>query len=177
MALEPVVTQRMGPERICPNEHEELGLQEPPDETPAPAGERSSEEPEEEEGDGSNDYLYQPLNQDSDQGTTAVEGTEPSTEPIPDINERLQAMRLHLPDPPVHSDDDDEGSAAQHSRSSIPMDPEHVELVKKTMAGIKLPILGIPAWANEISDDQWQDMVQRMLQAWQNQSGPKPEWK
>ncbi|XP_033000852.1 male-enhanced antigen 1 [Lacerta agilis] len=175
MALEPVVTQIMGPERICPNEHEELGLQETPDGTPEPAGEWSSEEPEEEEEDGSNGYLYQPLNQDPDQGLAAAEETEPSTEPAPDINERLQAMRLHLPDPPVDSDEE-EGTAAQNSRSSIPMDPEHVELVKRTMAGIKLPTLGIPAWANEISDDQWQDMVQRTLQARQSQSSPKPEW-
>ncbi|XP_044284944.1 male-enhanced antigen 1 [Varanus komodoensis] len=175
MALEPVLVQRMGPERICPNEHEELGLQETSDGTPDPAGEWSSEEPEEEEEEGSsNGYLYQPLNQDPDQGPGAVEETGPSTEPALDIHERLQAMRLHLPDPPVDSDEE-EASAAQTSRTCIPMDPEHVELVKRTMAGIKLPTLGIPAWANEISDDQWKDMVQRTLQA--RQSGSKPEWK
>lgn len=94
MALEPVVTQIMGPERICPNEHEELGLQETPDGTPEPAGEWSSEEPEEEEEDGSNGYLYQPLNQDPDQGLAAAEETEPSTEPTPDINERLQVAQF-----------------------------------------------------------------------------------
>lgn len=176
MALEPVIALRMGPERLCPNEHEELGLQETSDGTPDPAGEWSSEEPEEEEEGSSNGYLYQPLNQDPDQGPVAVEETIPSTEPALNINERLQAMRLHLPDPPVDSDEE-EGSAAQSSRSSIPMDPEHVELVKRTMAGIKLPTLGIPAWANEISDDQWQDMVQQTLQARQSQSGSKPEWK
>lgn len=54
---------------------------------------------------------------------------------------------------------------------------EHVELVKRTMAGIKLPILSIPAWANEISDEQWQNMVQRTLQDRQSQNGFKPEWK
>ncbi|XP_020652538.2 male-enhanced antigen 1 isoform X2 [Pogona vitticeps] len=176
MALEPVVALRMGPERICPNEQEELGLQEAPDGTPDPAGEWSSEEPEEEEEESNNGYLYQPLNQDPDQGPVILEETVPSTEPTLDINERLQAMRLHLPDPPVDSDEE-EGSLAQSSHTSIPMDPEHVELVKRTMAGVKLPTLGIPAWANEISDDQWQDMVQRTLQARQSQSGSKPEWK
>ncbi|XP_042308450.1 male-enhanced antigen 1 isoform X2 [Sceloporus undulatus] len=176
MALEPVVALTMGPERICPNEHEELGLQEAPDGTPEPTAEWSSEEPEEEEDEGNNSYLYQPLNQDPDQGPAAVEEMVPSTEPALDINERLHAMRLHLPDPPVDSDEE-EGSAAQSSRSSIPMDAEHVELVKRTMAGIKLPTLAIPAWANEISDDQWQDMVQRTLQARQSQSSSKPEWK
>uniref|UniRef100_A0A8D0CB33 Male-enhanced antigen 1 n=1 Tax=Salvator merianae TaxID=96440 RepID=A0A8D0CB33_SALMN len=177
MALEPVVIQKMGPERICPNDHEELGMQETPDGTTDLAGEWSSEEPEEEEEeDGSDGYLYQPLNQDPDQGPATVEETIPGTEPALDINERLQAMRLHLPDPPVDSDEE-EIAATQSSHSSIPMDPEHVELVKRTMAAVKLPTLGIPAWANEISDDQWQDMVQRTLQARQSQGGPKPEWK
>nr|XP_056709110.1 male-enhanced antigen 1 [Euleptes europaea]XP_056709111.1 male-enhanced antigen 1 [Euleptes europaea] len=177
MALEPVITLRMGPERICPNEHEEVGLQETSDGTPDPAGEWSSEEPEEEDEEGSSHgYLYQPLNQDPDQGQATVEETVPNTEPVLDINERLQAMRLHLPDPPVDSDEE-EGSKAQSSPSSIPMDPEHVELVKRTMAGVKLPTLGIPAWANEISDDQWQAMVQRTLQSRQSPISSRPEWK
>ncbi|XP_007438835.1 male-enhanced antigen 1 [Python bivittatus] len=180
MALEPVITQRMGPERICPNEHEELGLQEPSDGILDPVGEWSSEEPEEEEEEGiNNGYVYQPLNQEPDQGPATHELTVPSMEPAFDINERLQAMRLHLPDPPVDSDNEEEKErlVAQSSRNSIPMDPEHVELVKRTMAGIKLPTLSIPAWANEISDEQWQDMVQRTLQDRQSQDGFKPEWK
>ncbi|XP_048338318.1 male-enhanced antigen 1 isoform X2 [Sphaerodactylus townsendi] len=182
MALELVLTLRMGPERICPNEHEEVGLQETPDGTADPAGEWSSEEPEEEEeeeeegGGSSHGYLYQPLNQDPDQGPAAAEETVLSTDPVLDIHERLQAMRLHLPDPPVDSDEE-EGSKAQNSQSSIPMDPEHVELVKRTMAGVKLPTLGIPAWASEISDDQWQAMVQRTLQARQNPISSRPECK
>ncbi|NXC44242.1 MEA1 protein, partial [Penelope pileata] len=60
-------------------------------------------------------------------------------------------------------EEEEEGAAAQ--RSSIPMDPEHVELVKRTMAGVKLPTLGIPPWASQISDEQWQAVVQRALQA------------
>lgn len=44
----------------------------------------------------------------------------------------LQALGLHLPDPPLESEDEDEeGAAALSSHSSIPMDPEHVELVKR----------------------------------------------
>ncbi|KAM3852229.1 male-enhanced antigen 1 isoform 1-T1 [Vipera latastei] len=178
MALETVVTQRMGPERICPNEHEELGLQESSDGILDPVGEWSSEEPEEEEEGINNGYVYQPLNQEPDQGPTTHELTATSTEPALDINQRLQAMRLHLPDPPIESDNEEEERlVAQSSHNSIPMDPEHVELVKRTMAGIKLPTLSIPAWANEISDEQWQDMVQRTLQDRQNQNGFKPEWK
>uniref|UniRef100_A0A668A6Q7 Male-enhanced antigen 1 n=1 Tax=Myripristis murdjan TaxID=586833 RepID=A0A668A6Q7_9TELE len=42
---------------------------------------------------------------------------------------------------------------------------EHVELVKRTMAAVALPSLGVPAWAREISDDQWKDMVQHTLQS------------
>lgn len=53
------------------------------------------------------------------------------------------------------------------------MDPEHVELVKRTMAGISLPAPGVPAWAREISDAQWEDVVQKALQAWQ----AAPAWK
>lgn len=42
---------------------------------------------------------------------------------------------------------------------------DHVELVKRTMAAVALPSLGVPAWAREISDDQWTDMVQNTLQS------------
>uniref|UniRef100_A0A8C3KE90 Male-enhanced antigen 1 n=1 Tax=Calidris pygmaea TaxID=425635 RepID=A0A8C3KE90_9CHAR len=93
----------------------------------------------------------------------------------------LQMLRLHLPDPPADSEEEEaaaeEGAVAQSSRSSIPMDAEHVELVKRTMAGVKLPTLGIPAWASQISEDQWKDVVQRTLQARQSLGGPRPEWK
>lgn len=112
-------------------------------------------------------------------------------------------LRLHLPDPPVDSEEENEeeaaeGAAAQSSHSSIPMDagnrvsgrtrpglrrgltaslfPEHVELVKRTMASVKLPTLGIPAWANQISEEQWKDVVQRTLQARQSLGAPRPQW-
>ncbi|OBS66097.1 hypothetical protein A6R68_05363, partial [Neotoma lepida] len=70
-----------------------------------------------------------------------------------DIQDRTQALRLHVPDPPLESEDEDEeGAAALSSHSSIPLDPEHVELVKRTMGGVSLPAPGVPAWAREISD-------------------------
>ncbi|XP_067389019.1 male-enhanced antigen 1 [Emydura macquarii macquarii] len=182
MDPEPVAARKMGPERICPNEHEELGPQEVPEGSPDPPGDWSSEEPEEEEEEGADGYFYQPLNQDPEQGSwdpgsLAAEEALGPAETAPGIQERLQMLRLHLPDPPVDSEEEEEGAAAQSSRSSIPMDPEHVELVKRTMAGVKLPTLGIPAWASEISDDQWTAMVQRTLQVRQNLSTSRPEWK
>lgn len=50
--------------------------------------------------------------------------------------------------------------------SCLPVD--HVELVKRTMAAVALPSLGVPSWAKEISDDQWEDVVQKALQSRQN---------
>lgn len=55
-----------------------------------------------------------------------------------------------------------------HHHSAL---PDHVELVKRTMAAVALPSLGIPAWAQEISDDQWKDMVQQTLQTRQSSAG------
>ncbi|NWU37920.1 MEA1 protein, partial [Hylia prasina] len=118
------------------------------------------EEEEEEEGGG---YLYQPLSQEPEQGLGDAG---------PGLQERLQMLRLHLPDPPVDSEEENEeaaeGATAHGSHSSIPMDAEHVELVKRTMASVKLPTLGIPAWARQISEEQWKDVVQRTLQARQS---------
>lgn len=115
--------------------------------------------------------LYQPLSQEPEQGPGEAAG--------PGLQERLQMLGLHLPEPPADSEEEEEeeGAAAQSSRSSIPMDPEHVELVKRTMAGVKLPTLGIPPWASEISEEQWKDVVRRTLQARQSLSGPRPDWK
>ncbi|NXN95630.1 MEA1 protein, partial [Rhinopomastus cyanomelas] len=134
------------------------------------------EEEEEEEGQGGGGYLYQPLSQEPEQGPgEAASPAAPasSAEAGPGLQERLQMLRLHLPEPPVDSDEEEAaeeegGAAAQSSRSSIPMDAEHVELVKRTMASVKLPTLGIPAWASQISEDQWKDVVQRTLQARQS---------
>ncbi|NWY47721.1 MEA1 protein, partial [Sylvia atricapilla] len=147
------------------------------------SGDEEEEEEEEEEGGG---YLYQPLSQEPEQGLGDAG---------PGLQERLQMLRLHLPDPPVDSEEENEeaaaeGATAQSSHSSIPMDagksvsggthpglrrgltaslfPEHVELVKRTMASVKLPTLGIPAWASQISEEQWKDVVQRTLQARQS---------
>ncbi|XP_027757519.1 male-enhanced antigen 1 [Empidonax traillii] len=159
------VAPSMGPERVCPREP---GLPEGPDGAAGWSGDEEEEEEEEEEGGGG--YLYQPLSQEPEQGPG---------ETGPGLQERLQMLRLHLPDPPTDSEEEEEaeGAAAQSSRSSIPMDAEHVELVKRTMASVKLPTLGIPAWASQISEEQWKDVVQRTLQARQSLGGPRPEWK
>ncbi len=45
------------------------------------------------------------------------------------------------------------------------------------MAAVNLPTLGIPAWAQEISDDQWKDMVQQTLQSRQSSAGLRLERK
>lgn len=50
--------------------------------------------------------------------------------------------------------------------SCVPVD--HVELVKRTMAAVALPSLSVPSWAKEISDDQWEDVVQKALQSRQS---------
>lgn len=55
----------------------------------------------------------------------------------------LQALGLHLPDPPLESEDEDEeGAAALSSHSSIPMDPGkkasfHLGVIKKEVDWIK----------------------------------------
>ncbi|XP_061845050.1 male-enhanced antigen 1 [Colius striatus] len=167
------VARSMGPERVCP---EEPGPPEAPD---GAAGWSGDEEEEEEEEEGGGGYLYQPLSQEPEQSPGEA---GPPAEAGPSLQERLQMLRLHLPDPPADSEEEEEaaaeeGAAAQSSRSSIPMDAEHVELVKRTMASVKLPSLGIPAWARQISEDQWKDVVQRTLQARQSLGGSRPEWK
>ncbi|NXX77526.1 MEA1 protein, partial [Urocolius indicus] len=138
--------------------------------------EEEEEEEAGEEGGSGAGYLYQPLSQEPEQSpgeTGANAAPAGRAEPGPGLQERLQMLRLHLPEPPADSEEEEEeeaeeGAAAQSSRSSIPMDAEHVELVKRTMAGVKLPSLGIPAWARQISEDQWKDVVQRTLQARQS---------
>ncbi|KAK2531856.1 hypothetical protein Q9233_005516 [Columba guinea] len=176
------VAQSMGPGRVCP---EEPGPPEAPDGAAGWSGDEEEEEEEEEEG-GGGGYLYQPLSQEPEQGpgeAGLLAGPEGCAEAGPGLQERLQMLRLHLPDPPADSEEEEEaaateeGATAQSSRSSIPMDAEHVELVKKTMASVRLPALGIPAWASQISEDQWKDVVQRTLQARQSLTGPRPEWK
>lgn len=36
------------------------------------------------------------------------------------------------------------------------------------MAAVALPSLAVPSWAQEISDEQWKDMVQNTLQSRQS---------
>ncbi|KAM6922351.1 male-enhanced antigen 1 isoform 1-T2 [Lycodopsis pacificus] len=154
----------MGPERVLPNSEDELGEDErPADGAMLPVwngGEEGGGEEEEEEGNNGG-YYYQPLNQEPEGGQPGEEGEE----------QQVQVMGLHLPEaPPTDSDDeeDPEGAAVLRSRASIPMDEDHVELVKRTMAAVALPSLGVPSWATEISDDQWKDMVQNTLESRQS---------
>ncbi|XP_029448652.1 male-enhanced antigen 1 [Rhinatrema bivittatum] len=167
MEVEGPGRKRMGPERIFPNTSDDAGEQ-VPHET---VTDWSNEEPEEdqqneEEEDGmEDDYCYQPLNQEPEQGAGEngyLEQVE-ENEADPSIQERLQAMRLHLPDPPVDSEEEEEAEEVCN-RSSIPMDADHVQLVIRTMAGVKLPSLGVPSWAQQMSDQQWQALVHRTLQ-------------
>ncbi|KAK1791486.1 hypothetical protein P4O66_013483 [Electrophorus voltai] len=173
--------REMGPERVLPSSEEDL-VQDRPSDTAA-AEEWSGEDMEEEDGGAGDDeeenvgYYYQPLNQDPDGLSNAHidqadEGTH--AEQLQDVQERIEAMGLFLPQPPPPDSDeeeDSEGAAARRSHASIPMDPDHVELVKRTMAAVNLPTLGIPAWARDISDDQWKDMVQKTLQSRQSSAG------
>ncbi|XP_051946528.1 male-enhanced antigen 1-like isoform X2 [Xyrauchen texanus] len=174
--------RQMGPERISPNTEEDLAQDRPVD--AAVPEEWSGEDMEEDEGGAGDEdeghgggYYYQPLNQDPDGMNSshtepADEGT--TAEQLQDVQDRIEAMGLFLPQPPPPDSDeeeDTEGAAAHRSNASIPMDADHVELVKRTMAAINLPTLGIPAWAQEISDDQWKDMVQQTLQSRQSSAG------
>ncbi|XP_016104715.1 male-enhanced antigen 1-like, partial [Sinocyclocheilus grahami] len=157
---------------------EEDALQDRPSDTAAPE-EWSAEEDEDQASAG---YYYQPLDQDPDgmsgsHTEPADEGT--TAEQLQDVQDRIEAMGLFLPQPPPPDSDaeeDPEGAAACSS-ASIPMDADHVELVKRTMAAVNLPTLGIPAWAQEISDDQWKDMVQQTLQSRQSSAGLRLERK
>uniref|UniRef100_A0A8P4K356 Male-enhanced antigen 1 n=1 Tax=Dicentrarchus labrax TaxID=13489 RepID=A0A8P4K356_DICLA len=182
-----VWSSAMGPERVLPNSEDELGEDErPADGALLPAwsggeGGGGGGGDGEEEGN-SGGYYYQPLNQDPDgvnggedrgeEGEERGEEEAPShTEQLQQVQHRIEVMGLHLPEaPPPDSDEDEdsEGAAAVRSRASIPMDADHVELVKRTMAAVALPSLGVPSWAREISDDQWKDMVENTLQSRQS---------
>ncbi|XP_066553267.1 male-enhanced antigen 1 isoform X2 [Amia ocellicauda] len=130
----------MGPERILPNAEEELGQERISDggvlegggewsgEEPEEEEEGAAEEEEEEDGGG---YYYQPLNQDPESGQIhpslpdQPEGPGSLSEELQDVQDRIQAMGLYLPQPPPpDSDEEDEpeGAAALQSNSSIPMD-------------------------------------------------------
>ncbi|XP_037638117.1 male-enhanced antigen 1 [Sebastes umbrosus] len=191
-----VGSSAMGPERVLPNSEDELGEEERPADgnlLPVWSGSEGGGEDEEggemeldgeeEEGEevNSGGYYYQPLNQEPDGMNN---GEQPGGEEQPEeddashgeqlqqVQNRIQVMGLHLPEaPPPDSEEeeeDPEGAAALRSRVSIPMDEDHVELVKRTMAAVALPSLGVPSWAREISDDQWKDMVQNTLESRQS---------
>ncbi|XP_054456271.1 LOW QUALITY PROTEIN: male-enhanced antigen 1 [Anoplopoma fimbria] len=189
-----VWSSAMGPERVLPNSEDELGEDErPADGALLPVwrggrervrrtrwgrrGEMELDGEEEEEEVNSGGYYYQPLNQEPDGANGRAAGEEgedgpPPPEQVQQVQQRIQVLGLHLPEaPPADSDDEEEdpdGAAALRSRASIPMDDDHVELVKRTMAAVALPSLGVPSWATEISDDQWKDMVQNTLESRQS---------
>ncbi|XP_028983558.1 male-enhanced antigen 1 [Betta splendens] len=185
-----VCSSAMGPERVLPSSEDELREEERPGDgallpvgavwsggEEAAEGETELDGEEEEEAQeevNSGGYYYQPLNQDLE-GTNDSEQLEQDEEQgegaFHTVQHRIEVLGLHLPDaPPADSDEeeDPEGAAALRSRAFIPMDADHVELVKRTMAAVALPSLAVPAWAREISDDQWTDMVQHTLQSRQS---------
>nr|KAF6341655.1 male-enhanced antigen 1 [Myotis myotis] len=124
MAAVVLGADNMGPERIFPNQTEELGPHQGPTEG---TGDWSSEEPEEEQeepGAGPAGYSYQPLNQDPEPEEVELAPVGDGEDVVADIQDRIQALGLHLPDPPLESEDEDEeGATALSSHSSIPMDP------------------------------------------------------
>ncbi|XP_035890382.1 LOW QUALITY PROTEIN: male-enhanced antigen 1-like [Phyllostomus discolor] len=156
----------LGPEHIFPNQTEEP---EPPQGPTEGTGDWSSEEPEEEQEEtraGPAGYASQPLNQDPEPQEEELAPVGDEEDVAVDIQDWIQALGLHLPDPPLESDDEkEEGGTALSNHSSIPMDPEYVQLVERPMAGVSLPAPGVPAWGREISGAQREDMVQKVLQA------------
>lgn len=53
------------------------------------------------------------------------------------------------------------------------MDPGHVELVKRMMAGVSPHAPQVSEWAQEMSDAQWEDVLQKALQTRQASSAWK----
>ncbi|XP_077469986.1 male-enhanced antigen 1 [Stigmatopora argus] len=137
----------MGPERVFPPCEDD-------EKSPRDGGTAWSGGEDEQEDEGAG-YSYQPLSQDADDGAHGG------------LQHRMEVMGLHLPEAPPQDSDEEEGdeAEAERSRASIPMDAAHVELVKETMAAVALPTPGVPAWAREISDEQWRELVRRTLRA------------
>lgn len=80
----------MGPERIFPNQTEELGPHQGPTEG---TGDWSGEEPEEEQeetGAGPAGYSYQPLNQDPEQEEVELAPVGEGEDVVADIQDRIQ---------------------------------------------------------------------------------------
>lgn len=166
----------MGPERVFPNSDTDC----PGESVGLPGamlwnGAEEGEDVDGEEEEFTHGYYYQPLNQESDGTSVPAQETDEKAQDEPEqsqsaqvhqVQQRIQAMGLFLPEAPLHESDeeDPEVAALQRSRASIPMDEDHVELVKRTMASVALPSLGVPTWAQEISEDQWKDVVQRAVQ-------------
>lgn len=90
----------MGPERIFPNQTEELGSHQGPTEG---TGDWSSEEPEEEQeetGAGPAGYSYQPLNQDPEPEEVELAPVVDGEDVVADIQDRIQVWwRRHCSEP------------------------------------------------------------------------------
>uniref|UniRef100_A0A3Q3J8E7 Male-enhanced antigen 1 n=1 Tax=Monopterus albus TaxID=43700 RepID=A0A3Q3J8E7_MONAL len=168
----------MGPERVLPSSEEELGEdQRPADGALLPvgavwSGDMELDVEEEEEEVSSGGYYYQPLNQDPDgvNGTEQPEDEEEEqshVEQLQQVQHQIEVSSLLGGKAPgvdeIHPE-------YLNVVSPFPVRSDHVELVKRTMATVALPSLGVPAWAQEISDDQWKDMVQHTLQSRQSAS-------
>ncbi|NWI08718.1 MEA1 protein, partial [Crypturellus soui] len=131
--------------------------------------EEDDEEEEEEESGGGGGYLYQPLSQDAEagggeQGPVADTGRE--------LAERLQVARREAAAagagrsrPPPRCGLPARGPPRAAAAAHPPPPAAHVELVKRTMAAVRLPSRGVPAWARALSEEQWQEAVRRALQA------------
>uniref|UniRef100_A0A3Q3QI10 Male-enhanced antigen 1 n=1 Tax=Monopterus albus TaxID=43700 RepID=A0A3Q3QI10_MONAL len=161
----------MGPERVLPSSEEELGEDQRPADGEEQGGDMELDVEEEEEEVSSGGYYYQPLNQDPDgvNGTEQPEDEEEEqshVEQLQQVQHQIEEYFEDLLNPSVMSSDEE----AEAGVSPFPVRSDHVELVKRTMATVALPSLGVPAWAQEISDDQWKDMVQHTLQSRQSAS-------
>lgn len=148
----------MGPERVFPSSDDDAR-----DEERFPPATAWSEEEEEPNAAGGGAYHYQPLSQEP---MNDEEEEQQEAEPESTLQQRMEMMGLHLPEapPPEAEEEDRDWAEAQRSRASIPMDADHVELVKRTMASVSFPTLSVPPWAQAISDDQWKDLVRTTLQ-------------
>uniref|UniRef100_A0A8C6WHK2 Male-enhanced antigen 1 n=1 Tax=Neogobius melanostomus TaxID=47308 RepID=A0A8C6WHK2_9GOBI len=157
----------MGPERVFPSSDDDVR-----DEERFPTATAWSEEEEEPNAATAGAFHYQPLSQEPisyqplNQEPMNDEDEEQEAESEQTLQQRIEVMGLHLPEapPPDGEEEDCDRAEAQSSLASIPMDEDHVELVKRTMASLSFPTLGVPPWAQAISDDQWKDMVKTTLQ-------------
>lgn len=98
----------MVPEHIFPNQTVDLG---PPQGSTKGTGDWSSKKPEEEQedtGTGPAGYQCQPFNQDPEQEERKLVPVVEEEDGADDTQHRMRTLGLHLPDPPLESEDEDE---------------------------------------------------------------------